>query len=145
METYSILQWNLNVFYNNLPDVKQIKLICLQEISLQPHHQTKFKNYDIYRFDYINTLTTAEGVAILIHETIIFKNYLQINMDIQNVIIRIRTCYLLQNMEFTVTNIYIPPHTEPDYAHMYNFVAQLSEPYTIIGSTPTVQLGAYKH
>jgi len=146
------MQWNLNGYYNNYEELRQLislkqpRIICLQETRLHPHHTPKLNSYQIHRFAYTNALIAAEGVATLIHNSIILKDSIQLNTNIQNITLRIKTCHPLPTLEFTTCNIYLPPHTEPKYADLCSLVAQLPQLFILLGdcNVHSTSWGSYK-
>lgn len=138
MKPHFLLQWNLNGFYNNYAKLnKSFPDINLNSsASKKPDYcHTTYQKLNLISYIATNTnaLIAADGVAIFVYESIIVKKHYQINSQFQNVTLRITTRQPLHHLEFTLCNIYIPPHQEPSYEDISDLVAHLPQPLLLLG------------
>ena len=127
----SILQWNINSFYQNRPELEYLlqnnpAIICLQETKAkEPLKMRGFTSYNIYSKTADNR--ACGGVSILI-KNCVSQVRVPITSNLQCVAVRVSL-----HKTFTVCCIYLPPSqsfSKDDLEHIYS---QLPAPVMLVG------------
>lgn len=115
----SILQWNINGYFNNYHELQLLikelnpSLLCLQETHIR-HNMKPYPpgGYEGYFFNSPQNQYGKQGVAILIKRGIPHK-ILFTDDDILSIAVEI-----LRNSKLTIINTYIPPNKQFSTTHI---------------------------
>lgn len=104
--------------------------ICLQESHLKHRNAASFRNFDLYRRDFIsdNENDRARGGVLTLVRSQFVSRSLNVDTQLQAVVIE-----LLYPFKFTLCNIYLPPNEQIQYDDLAKLITQLPEPYIILG------------
>lgn len=128
------MQWNLNGYYNNYIELKQLitdyqpNIIALQETHLKPSHSVSLKGYSVNRYDDQSGLR-AKGGTLLFIQSSLYHTTIPLQTDLQAVSTRI----IIQNLNLTICNLYIPPDSNPAEEDFLNLIKQLPHPFILVG------------
>ena len=133
-----ILQWNINGVIGKLHELRQLialynpTLICLQETRLKPHQLFHLKNYTIYRADHTDGAIASDGVATLIHDSVLATD-LNIASTFQNTTLQIKFATSSSSSIVNICNMYLPPDQQASHQDLQNCLPQIPEPILLLG------------
>jgi endonuclease/exonuclease/phosphatase family metal-dependent hydrolase len=139
MENETILQWNMNGFWNKYENLKILmekwtpKVICLQETHLKPNKNPNIKGYTGY-YDSKDANHAQHGTCILVQNDVKSEEIF-VMTDLNATAAKISL-----EVETTVCSLYIPPSdintknkSKRVAAKMKDIIEQLPKPYLIVG------------
>lgn len=130
----TIIQWNINGFFERLTDIKRIItdqqpiIINLQETNLNNKHQATIKGFTGYFKNRQGAGRASGGVATFANNN--FDNK-QLNLNTHLEAIAVQTN--IGQHSLNICNIYIPDSTPLIYDEIKDIIKQLPKPYIIIG------------
>ena len=127
----SIIQWNINSFHQNRPELEHLlqnnpAIICLQETKAkEPLKMRGFTSYNV--FSRAADDRACGGVSVLI-KNCISQTRVPVTSNIQCVAVRVSL-----HRTFTVCSIYIPPSQSFAIADLDHIYSQLPSPAMLVG------------
>lgn len=134
MANFTILQWNINGFINNINELQLLikehspSLISIQETHCKYNfNPIPPKGYSAYFYNSPVNTTSKQGIGVLIKNNIPHKQIL-INSELQTVVIEIQL-----NIKFTIISFYIPPCKSFSKQELKKIFDSITTPKIVIG------------